>query len=124
MGKYSDYQWREDVVKPWTIHPVWRGVGCIMALIIPILSYTGAVLFVRENIRQGWFYIPYELAQVVFVPFLGEIPYLYSHLIISLLFTAIGFGALTVVYTIIYKILGPPMYGPFDTPPLRKRRKR
>lgn len=31
---------------PWRVHPIWRGVGCILMVLIPIIAYglTGVIL--------------------------------------------------------------------------------
>lgn len=118
MGRYNRYDRQEIEEKPWEIHPVWRGIGFILIILIPILSYAGAVLFVEANAEQGWFVLPTEFEGP------GWSPFLYAHLLIGVLFAVSGFGLMTIVYSFLYQIIGPPKYGPMDAPPPKKRRRR
>jgi hypothetical protein len=120
MGKYS-YNRRAPIPpKPWTIHPIWRGIGCLMMILIPIMSYAGASLLVQANVAQRWVPIPAELARTINVPLLGDVRYLLAILALAVFLSLVGFGVLTAVYSVIYKVLGPPQYGPLDAPPLRQ----
>ncbi len=120
MGKYS-YNRRAPIPpKPWTIHPIWRGIGCLMMILIPIMSYAGASLLVQANIARRWVPIPAELARSINVPFLGDVRYLLAILALAVFLSLVGFGVLTAVYSVVYKVLGPPQYGPLDAPPLRR----
>lgn len=105
------------------VHPVWRGIGCIMMLIIPVVGYAGAVLLVQENIKQRWLAVPADLAQTVTVPLFGAVPYLYANLLAAAVLTMLGFGLVTVLYGFLYTAVGPSRYGPLDAPPARKRRR-
>ena len=134
MGKYGNYEFsRPD--KPWKVHPIWRGIGCLFMIIIPVVSYAGAALLVRENIEQGMFQVPVELAGVVnfapvyeFLPFLqsfltGLGPIYYLDILLTGALMIVGFGAISVVYSFVYRAVGPSRYGPYDSPPIRKSRR-
>jgi len=103
--------------RPWTIHPVWQGIGCLMMILIPLMSYAGAVLLVDANIQNRWFPIPQEL---IGPP--GQ-PLLYTQLGITVLFSMFGFIFLVIAYSILYRVTGPPKYGPTDAPPARRRKR-
>ena len=47
MG-YSIEKIREEAGKrrPWKVHPVWRGIGCFMAILIPIMAWAGAIVMI------------------------------------------------------------------------------
>jgi hypothetical protein len=111
---------------PWKVHPVWRGIGCLMMIIIPVMSYAGAVLLVQENFKRHWVPVPAELIMTVTLPRIGSFPYLYATLMTMLLLMFIGFGAMMIIYTIIYRFVGPSLLGPMDVPlerpPKKKRR--
>lgn len=118
MGRYNRYERQEIEERPWVVHPIWRGIGFILIILIPILSYAGAVLFVEANARNNWFAMPVELAGP------AQFPYLFAHLLFGVLFAIGGFGIVTMIYAFVYQIIGPPKYGPLDAPPPKKRRKR
>ena len=60
MGKYGSFK-QELYKRPYDVHPVWRGIGCIMMILIP-LDFDRRVngLDRRPGQKQGW-PIPYEL---------------------------------------------------------------
>ena len=33
---------------PWKVHPIWRGIGCIMAILIPALSFALAAYIIAN----------------------------------------------------------------------------
>jgi hypothetical protein len=116
MSKYNQSYLRStSKPRPWSIHPIWRGIGCILIILIPILSFAAAKLLVQENLQQKWVQIPDELKGSIDVPSLGQI--LYADLAVTVILLVIGFGLLTIVYALIYRIFGPSPYGPMDVPP-------
>jgi hypothetical protein len=124
MGKYS-YSRRAPIPpKPWTIHPIWRGIGCLMMILIPIMAYAGATLLVQANVDQRWVPLPPELSRTVNVPFLGDVRYLMANLVLAVFLSLVGFGVLTAVYSLVYRVLGPPQYGPLDAPPIHRNVRR
>lgn len=121
MAKYDKYSAQSRMQeRPWKIHPIWQGIGCLLLVLIPIMSYAGAVLLVQANADQGWLPIPRELAQTVEVPMLGDVKYFYSVVITTVLLMIIGFGVITILYSIIYSMVGPSRLGPLDAPPVRR----
>jgi hypothetical protein len=136
MGKYSNYEFsRPGDEKRWKVHPIWRGIGCIFMIIIPVISYAGAALLVRENMEQIWFEVPVELAGAVnfapvynFLPILQNFllslgPIYYLDILLTIGFMIVGFGAMSVVYSFMYRAVGPSRYGPYDSPPIPKARR-
>ena len=124
MTKYNQFSPRSHAPKrPWTVHPVWRGIGCLMMIIIPVLSYAGAVLIVQENVKQGWLPVPAEFSRAIAIPFLGNVEYLFANLLVTIVLSLIGFGIFTSLYSLMYSMLGPSQYGPLDSPPLRRGQK-
>ena len=83
-------------------HPVWRGLGFILMAVIAIMSYAGANLLVEANKKNGWIRVPAEIQGGVFWA-----PDLYAELIVAFFLTFVGFGILTIVYSIIYRITRP-----------------
>jgi len=105
-----------------TIHPAWRGIGCIFMVLIPILAYAAAVTLVRENLKQRWVELPSEMLGFFSLPSLGRVYYADIAVALGLLF--IIFALFTVAYALVYRLVGPSYYGPTDAlpPPKRKRR--
>jgi hypothetical protein len=125
MAKYDKFNVSSRArARPWKIHPVWRGIGCVMLILIPIMSYAGAVLLVEANFEQRWLPLSRDFTRTVAVPLLGEIPHLYGNLIVAALLSLLGFGILMVIYSLMYAAVGPPRYGPLDSPPDRWKARR
>jgi hypothetical protein len=108
---------REDPTKK-TIHPVWRGIGCVLLVVIPVISYVAADFFVTNQARFSWVAIPQEMV----VKNLTD-----SMLIVKIFYTAIFvfflYLILTVATFIINRIFGPSRYGPYDIPLDKVQRK-
>lgn len=125
MSKYDKFnQGSRMQERPWKIHPIWRGIGCLMMILIPIMSYAGAVVLVQANLEQGWLPMPRELIQTVTIPFLGDVNQFFAVVIVTVLLMIIGFGVVTILYSLIYSAVGPPRLGPLDAPPVRNSPKK
>ncbi|MBC8508419.1 MAG: hypothetical protein H8D34_26480 [Chloroflexi bacterium] len=123
MGRY-DRLARQSEREEKGIHPVWRGIGCVLFVLLPVMSYAGAVELVKANYRNGWFAVPSDLAQAVAIPYIGVISHLYAYLAVGVVLLVFGFGILTIVYSVLNTTMGPPKYGPTDAPPPRRPKKR
>jgi hypothetical protein len=118
MGKYDKFSSQSRQAKrPWAIHPVWRGIGCLMMLLIPIMSYAGATLLVQANQEQSWFRMPREMMRTISLPVIGAVEHLWANLLLTLALSLIGFALLTAIYAFVFQLVGPPRYGPQDAPP-------
>lgn len=124
-SKWSQYEDRaQSMPRPWEIHPAWRGIGCILMVIIPVMAYAGAVLLIQANFRNGWIALPQLMVRPVFVPQVGTIPHLYGTLATAVILALAGFAVLTIIYAVMYNLAGPPKYGPVDSPPYRRKVKK
>lgn len=132
MSKYSR---RENVKEPrkWKVHPIWRGIGLFFLILIPIMGYAGAVEFIQFNERTATVPLPYQMYQPTgFVGIVaeeaGNVPigfYVSVKLgivIFTGIFAAVGFGFYTFVYALIYRMVAPPRYVGYDSPPVGKYR--
>lgn len=95
-----------------------------MMILIPIMAFAGAVLLVQANLEQRWLPTPYQLAQPVLLPYFGQVNYLYAYLVVAVILALIGFALLSLVYAIAYSVIGPSQYGPVDSPPIRRQKRR
>ena len=132
MGKYGKYHRRRQVSRPREIHPVWRGIGCIIILLIPPMSYVTATILVNYGLRNNW-PIPYQLTGTPILPnFIWNEPILtklftpmlswtniYANLLITLVLIVFFAGLISLGYAILYQFIGPPRYSSVDTPPPR-----
>ncbi len=119
-------------------HAIWRGIGLILAILVPVLSWFGAEEMVALGIEQGWpfvfaltgyaqlpnefYYIPVlaDLAR-----WLSSIPDLKAKLFFAFILIIVFSGIVTVLYASLYRML-VPRYTPFDEPAPRviiKKRK-
>jgi hypothetical protein len=125
MPKYNSSQYRQVKPRRWKVHPVWRGVGLIFIVLIPIMAFAAAIMVVRTNIQAHWFDIPVELTKSYAVPqFIRQIvPDLdrlyYVDIAFAVGFMIVGFGILTVIYAFLYGMMGPSRYSPIDSPPIK-----
>ncbi|TFG95047.1 MAG: hypothetical protein E4H13_13940 [Calditrichales bacterium] len=101
MGRYEQYD--RDVKKdPKSVHPIWRGIGFLLLGLIAVMSYAGANILVEANKTKGWIAVPVGIR--------GGVPWapdLYAELIVMFFLTMIGFGLITIIYSLIYKISRP-----------------
>ena len=118
----GSFVFEEERKKRGEIHPIWRGIGCVFMILIPILAYAASVTLVRENIKQKWVELPSELLGSITLPTLGKI--YYADVVVALAMIFIIFAIFTVAYAIVYRLVGPSFYGPLDALPPSKRRRR
>ena len=134
MGHGYDFKSQEDT-RPWEIHPIWRGFGCIMVLLIPLMAYAAASLIIDLNTEQNWgFPVPVEMARTVDInfalPYVDNpginlsIPHFYGNLVLGAVLMLIGYGILMFIYILLYSMMGPPRLGPLDAKPVRKKPKK
>jgi hypothetical protein len=137
MGKYTSHSRQAPKPRIVGVHPVMRGIGCIMMVVVPILAYGIALLLIDYGIQHGWPIPPNWLRPITIPALLLKLRGLESfwnfllaqnNLIAVVIFTTaitvvIG-GLMSIIYGYIYSIFGPPRYGPQDAPPIRIKVKR
>jgi membrane associated rhomboid family serine protease len=122
MGKYGRVGRQVSTnERPWRVHPIWMGIGCLLLILIPIIAYAGATLLVEANVEAKWIAVSSDLMRTITIPFLGlKIPHLIANLLAAAVLALIGFGVLMVFYAILYSIIGPEKYSPLDSPPVKQ----
>ena len=137
MGKYRTHSRQAPKRRSYGVHPVMRGIGCIMMIVVPILAYGIALLLVDYGIRQGWPIPANWLQPITIHPLLFRLRGLtpvwnfllvQDNLIAVVVFTiaiivVIG-GLMSIIFGYLYSLFGPPRYGPQDAPPIRVKVKR
>lgn len=137
MGRYTSYQRQQERIQRGQVHPVMRGIGCILIAIVPIISYLSAVLIVKFGISKGWPIPPNWIGTPTIPPLLLKLQglrtmldfialqtNLTANIVFAIAITVFIFGVLAVIYGFVFKLMGPPQYGPTDAPPIRVKVKR
>lgn len=137
MGKYTTHSRQAPKPRNVGVHPVMRGIGCIMIVIVPILAYGVALLLIDYGIQHGWPIPPNWLQRISIPPILfnlqGLAPVwnfllvqdnLVAKIVFTIAITVVFGGIMSIIYGYIYTIFGPPQYGPQDAPPIRVKVKR
>lgn len=137
MGKYTSYSRPKPTPRTTGVHPVMRGIGCIMIVLVPILSYGIALLLVDYGSSHGWpiprnWYGPPPINPLLFrvqglqpiLNFLAQQNNLIVNLVFTLVVIVVIGGIMSIIYGYIYTLFGPPKYGPTDVPPIRIKVKR
>lgn len=137
MGKYTTYNKQPPKPRNRGVHPVMRGIGCILMVLVPILAYGSAVLLVNYGISRGWPIPPAWLGRISIHPLLLRLEglrgiwnfllvqnNLVANLVFAFAITVLVGGLMSIIYGYIYSIFGPPQYGPQDAPPIRVKVKR
>ncbi len=130
MTKYSVASQRRAAPRPEPVHAVWRGIGCLLILIVPVLSYLLAAATVKFAVSTDW-PMPYQLMGYPLMPaylrsvsglapvldFIEKQRNLYAILLVAVVYiVAIG-AFISLGYAVMYRFIGPPRYGPLDAPP-------
>ena len=136
MAKYRSYE-RKEVTRSHEIHPIWRGIGCIILIVIPIMAYLASTLLVQQGIKDNWpmpadlmghpqlpdwlyrFAVTRQFAQPI-----ASVDNLYALIAGTVLLTILAFGVLAVIYGWSYRIVGPSRYSPLDAPEVDRQARR
>ena len=137
MGRYSSYQRQKATVQRGQVHPVMRGIGCVLIAIVPLISYGTAVLLVNYGLKKGWPIPPDWLGTPTIHPLLMKLEglrvifdfllrqtNLIANLVFAIAIAVLIFGVISIIYGFMFKLMGPPEYGPTDVPPVRVKVKR
>jgi len=99
------------------VHPIWRAVGCLLILIIPIIGFTGSFLLIQLNRQNHWMTIPQDFINA------GGDPYLYIKIGLTVLISLVLYILFMLVTFLMNSALGPKKYGPTDVPQQRYKGK-
>jgi len=132
--KYQSYQ-KKEFVRPYKIHPVWRGIGFLMMVLVPIMA--GAAAVVVTEIGMSWPFmgelrgtmrlpdIMYTLPVIRdFAYWVSSIPNMRAILLFFVLLLIVFSGIMSLLYAMIYRVVGPPKYTSLDAPAEKVKVKR
>lgn len=138
MGKYTSFTPQRPLKPKSDVpHEIWRGIGCIMMIIVPAISIALGVVLVKYGTTHGWS-IPYQLlgypalpefvfkssGLVALLAPVTRIQNFYAYLTAGAAITILLSGLISMLYAFIYRFFGPPRWGPLDEPPPRIKTKR
>jgi hypothetical protein len=133
MARYDKFQ-QKAKPRP-AANPIWRGIGCILMVVVPLISFGLALIAMPPLIATG--YVPLELmghvpfpAWVTRVPilniitdFIAGINNLWLGVIVFLVILLLLSGVFSLFYVAFMQVVGPPRYGEMDAPPPRYKAK-
>lgn len=111
VKKYDNIRYAEKPRRKKEIHPIWRGIGFLMIVLIPIISYAGMMVLLSENNSRMWFRIPIDLLAQ------GNDPLLYVKIIITVVIMCILYLIFLFITFMINRLFGPSRFGPQDAEP-------
>jgi hypothetical protein len=134
MGKYAKYQ-RKSVEKR-GMNPIWRGIGCILIIIVPLMAFGLMVVFTPSIISTGK--VPYQLLGHVHFPdwafklritadiasYISSIDNLWMNIITFFVMLLILTAVTSLLYSMIYTLVGPARYSAQDAPPPKYKGKK
>lgn len=82
---------------------VWRGIGLILAVILPLGSYIVASLLISNKEKYSWLIIPEDI--ILYKN--PQDPYLLVRLLYTLIIIILIGGLLTLITFLVAKIFGP-----------------
>ena len=136
MGKYNYFQ-KEKGPQNKGIHPVWRGIGCIISIITPIISISASMITVDFGKAQKWpflyqlggyFRFPdvfYQIPTVMkFANFISSIVDFKALLLFFVIYLMLFSSVFAFINAVLYRMFGPPRYSDLDAPPERVKTKR
>jgi hypothetical protein len=119
MAKYRSYE-KSPPSRSKEPHPVWRGIGCLIMLIVPALSLglSGIQLpdglLGRPVMPDLLFKVPGLVGILYWIQSLDN---LYAILVGTFTITVLLAGLIALIYAFTYRIVGPPRYSGIDAPP-------
>ncbi len=100
------------------VHPIWRGIGFALLIFAPIIGYFSSILLIDLNKENRWLTVPRDLL------ISGRDSYLLIKIILTIVIAFLIFLLFQLITFLIYKVAGPPKYGPTDVPRVAYRGKK
>ena len=116
-----DVRVEDRAYKPKTAHPIWRGVGFAMIVLIPLISYAASEVLIQQNQKSNIFPWPYDLLAKPGDFLWNGDTLLYFKILLTITFMLILFALFTLITFLFNSAFGVPRYGPYDVPPIKAR---
>lgn len=136
MAEYNYFQ-KEKEPQSKETPPVWRGIGCLIMVIMPIISGAATMVLLDFGQSQKWPFL-YQLSGFIRFPgvfyqiplvmvaanYISSIPNLKALILFFVLFMMLFSSVFTFINALLYRMFGPPRYSPLDAPAPRVKTKR
>jgi hypothetical protein len=110
MSKYNNYWDEKKQSSKKEPHPIWRGIGFLLLILVPIMSWSATLIILAENAKRRWVYFTADLLAP------GADSLLYVKIGLTIFISLVLFALIYLAYFTIYRIFGPSRYGPQDVP--------
>lgn len=121
MTKYVNSDKKERSPDP---HPVWRGIGFVMIVMIPLMSFAIADQLMRYFAENNIRIINELLAPPVEVPLWGTVYNWPAMLVFAFVIALIMFGLFAMVNAVIYRSSSSKTLQTLESPPKSYKKKR
>jgi hypothetical protein len=133
MGRYDKFA-HKSKPRP-ERNPIWRGIGCILMVIVPLITYALTVILDPVLIKTGLvppqmrtpIHFPNWVARTVILKdiasFLGGIKDLWLGILVFIVLLIVITGVVSIIYVSILQVIGPARYGETDAPPTKYKAK-
>lgn len=101
------------------VHPVWRGIGFIMIILIPAMAYGLTTVILDLNGKNNWFPIPPEFMIYKW----GLDPFLLVKIGMTLAISFVVYTLFLLITYLLNSVFAPKRYVPPDLPPVRKKKR-
>lgn len=130
MGRYSAVANQRGPNAPKQPHPIWNTLGCLMIIVVGVMSIGAGIYTIQFGLKAGW-PIPPVLLQPIILPGwmysimpglaslllkVVSVDYLMAYAAASIVFMVLLGGLVSVFYAFLYRLTGPAKYGPLDAP--------
>lgn len=116
---------REERERETWPHPIWRGIGVILIVVLPLLSFLiSNELITYWEITIPGFILPYQMRQTVNLPILGQVRNFFGVLALAVIITTAIFALLSVVIALVYRTTRNKNLRAFESPPKKYKKKR
>lgn len=95
------------------IHPIWRGIGCIMISVIPLASYLISSMLIDSREKYAWLIVPEDLIMNKY----PKDPLIVVRVLYALIILLVFIALMSLIISLIMKIFAPSKYDPMDVPP-------
>lgn len=87
---------------PWKIHPIWRGIGFLFIVIVPLISLGIADLILPQLDEP----LPEYLTQTLTLPGIGGVENFYARSILTIVLSIALFLLISIFASIVYSLFG------------------
>jgi hypothetical protein len=124
MGYESEFD-RKKRERDREPHPIWRGIGIVMIVVVPIISFATSDLIIEWMKKDKGFRIPDPLAKWdIDIPLYGRVDDALAVLLFALVVMLIVFGIFTVINAFAYQATSDRNLRRFESRPQTYKRKR